>query len=110
LNNIKIAPRDPGRAADGISNRQLQEFDVNDDLDNDLNKIISRGERPVKEEVREQAGGTEEDQLSPRMMRPPRNNAMLIMDPSGLSTNLVTARTDDGIEYPFRSGPSTMLH
>jgi hypothetical protein len=33
-----------------------------------------------------------------------------MIDPSGLSTNLVSARTDEGMEYPFRSGPSTMLH
>jgi hypothetical protein len=43
----------------------LQEFDVNNKLDYELNKIISGGEGPV-EEVREQAGGTEEDYKSPR--------------------------------------------
>jgi hypothetical protein len=87
----------------------LQEFDVNNQLDYELKKIISGGEGPVEED-REQAGGTEEDYISPRKMIPRRNNAMLMIDPSGLSTSLVSARTDNGMEYPFRSGPSTMLH
>ncbi len=82
---------------------------MNNHLDYELNKIISGREGP-EEEVRVQAGGTEEDHLTPRMMRPPRNNARLLIDPSGLSTNLVSARTDEGTEYPFRSGPSIMVH
>ena len=109
MDQVKIAPRDSVKAVAAISNRQLQEFDVNNHLDYELNKIIGGGKEP-EEEVRVQAGGTEEDHLSPRMMRPPRNNARLMIDPSGLSTNLVSARTDEGMEYPFRSGPSTMLH
>ena len=56
----------------------------------------------------EQSGGSE-GSSTPRYI-PGRSEGRILLEPSGLSTNMISARTDEGGDEPFRYGPGTSLN